>query len=253
MSEINPTESKQPETVAAARLAAEVRPVADLTPAERDSMYAIMSGHFLNVSRAQFLQDLSEKQSVVVMKDAAEGRLRGFSTIGRITATVDGQTVTGHFSGDTVIEPEFWGEHAWLSVWAAHSFAQADKLAPAPLYWVLLTATHRSYRLLANLFKEYYPRHDQPTPERVQSQLDALVRVKFPAEYDAGRGVVYLKNQTPVRPDRVDPATAERDAPEVRYFREANPGYASGDFLACMTRLSRDNITPLGRRVLGTN
>lgn len=245
MSRAEPTKGQSP-----ARLRAEARPVANLTAAERARMFEIMSGHFENVAQARFLADLDEKDVVVVMSDNARDELCGFATIGRLTATVDGQTITALFAGDTVIEPEFWGESAWLSVWAQYAFAQADRLSPTPLYWLLCTATHRSYRLLAGIFRDYYPRHDRPTPAAEQARLNALARAKFGAEYDAARGVVTLAEQTRVRPDRLDPATLERDAPEVRFFKEQNPDYARGDFLACLTVFTRENLTPLGRRLV---
>ncbi|HEY2840748.1 MAG TPA: hypothetical protein VGJ26_16445, partial [Pirellulales bacterium] len=69
-------------------------------------------------------------------------------------------------------------------------------------------------------------------------------------EYDAARGVVSLIEQTPVRPERLDPATEERDSPEIRFFKSNNPGYARGDFLACLSFFTRENLTPLGRRLV---
>jgi hypothetical protein len=231
-------------------MAAAARPVASLTAAERSRMFEIMSGHFENVSQSRFFADLDEKDVAVVMTDIARGELRGFSTIGRLTATVDAQPVLALFAGDTVIEPEFWGESAWLSVWAQYAFSQADRLAPEPLYWLLCTATHRSYRLLAGIFRDYYPRHDRSTPANAQARLDALATAKFGPEYDAARGVVSLREQTPVRPERLDPATEERDSPEVRFFKSKDPEYALGDFLACFTHFSRDNLTALGRRLV---
>src|SRR5262249_21278811 len=157
----------------------------------------------------------------------------------------DGRPVQALFAGDTVIEPDFWGEGAWLSVWAQYAFSQADRIAPEPLYWLLCTATHRSYRLLAGIFRDYYPRHDRPTPADAQARLDALAQAKFAHEYNPAAGVVSLTQPTPVRPERLDPATLERDAPEVHYFKSKNPHYARGDFLACFTVFSRDNLTAL--------
>jgi hypothetical protein len=231
-------------------MSAAVRQVADLSAAERARMFEIMSGHFENVSESRFFADLDEKDVVVVMTDAQFGELRGFSTIGRLTAVVNGEPVLALFAGDTVIEPEFWGESAWLSVWAQYAFSQADRVAPSPLYWLLCTATHRSYRLLAGIFRDYYPRHDRPTPPAAQARLDALATAKFGHEYDPARGIISLVEQTPVRPERLDPATEERDAPEVRFFKSRNPDYARGDFLACLSFFSRDDLTALGRRLV---
>ena len=63
---------------------------------------------------------------------------------------------------------------------------------------MLLTSTHRTYRFMSGFFHEYYPRPLVAMAPGVKARLDALVRIKFPEEYDAARGVVVLKHQTPV-------------------------------------------------------
>ena len=41
----------------------------------------------------------------------------------------------------------------------------------------------------------------------------------------------------------------ERKRPDVAYFLQCNPGYASGDELVCLCELSTDNMRPLTRRL----
>ena len=147
------------------------------------------------------------------------GALCGFSTIGTLEVPANGTRVRAVYSGDTVIDPAYWGENAWIGVATKRIFALADQVAPEPAYWLLLTATHRSYRLMAGMFREYYPRPDQPTPPEVQADMDALARAKFPAEYESSRGVITLARATPVRPERFDPAAESRDDAEVRISR----------------------------------
>jgi hypothetical protein len=235
-----------------ASLVCGVKPVAELDSVERRQLYELMSGHFANVSEAQFFADLDEKPSVVLVRDAPSGRLRGFSTLKLLETSLDGEPLVAVFAGDTVMEPDCWGQYGWVREWGRHAFAMADASGAATVYFLLLTATHRTYRFLPGFFYEYFPRPDRPTPLEIRRRLDALVRLKFPEEYDAQRGVVRLRKTTPVRADRLDPTIADRaNDPYVQYFVSANPGFQKGDFLACITELSRANLSPLGRRVTG--
>jgi hypothetical protein len=115
---------------------------------------------------------------------------------------------------------------------------------------LLLTSTHRSYRFLPGFFHEYYPRPDRPTPPDVQTRLAALVRLKFPHEFDAKTGIVSPRHATPVRPGREDSAATTRDDPQVEFFRRANPHAQRGDFLTCFAEFTWENLTPLGRRIV---
>lgn len=224
----------------------------DLSVEDRQRMHQLMAGHFANIRRDQFERDLSEKDWAVVISDA-NGRIQGFTTLALLEARDAGRTIFGFYSGDTVLAPEFWGEHGWLGVWSRHVFAEAEKRSPSKCYWVLLTATHRTYRFLPGFFREYYPRHDQPTPHEWQNRLDTFVRLKFPNEYDSQRSVVSLKSPTPV----LQPGQAESgvplDDPHSQFFVRRNPGYLQSDFLACITDIDRSNTTRLGQRVLGTH
>jgi hypothetical protein len=228
-----------------------IRPPLQLTPMQRQQMYRLMSAHFSDVDPQQFAADLDEKQSAVLLCDL-DDRVHGFTTLLRLDIEVDGQPIVGYYSGDTVIDPAYWGEHRWLRVWSRHVFGMAERLGGVPAYWVLLTATHRTYRIMASCFREHYPSHRSATPMSVQRTLDCLVRQRFPREYDRQRGIVRLDRAIPVRPERVHQATAAPlDDPVVRHFVDRNPGYLKSDYLACLTLISRANCTPLGLRILG--
>jgi hypothetical protein len=45
------------------------------------------------------------------------------------------------------------------------------------------------------------------------------------------------------------PAGREND-PHIEFFLACNPGHAQGDELACLTELSRKNLTAAGRRMM---
>ena len=76
------------------------------------------------------------------------------------------------------------------------------------------------------------------------------MRLRFPDEYDAARGVISLRHPTPVRPHRKDPAAITDSDEHTRLFRKLNPGYENGDYLVCIADFTWENLTPLGRRVV---
>lgn len=222
----------------------------DLSAADHMRMHSLMLHHFTNISADQFERDLVEKDWVVIIK-SDDDTIQGFTTLKQLEIEEEGKRVIGFYSGDTILSPEYWGERGWLTTWSRHVFLSAEQYPDATSYWILLTATHRTYQFLPAFFHEYYPDTDRQAGPREKRILDTFVRMKFPKEYDAHRGVVTLRDATPVRfPEEVEAAVPLEDK-YARRFVELNPGYLNGDFLACMTRINRNNVTRLGWRVLG--
>lgn len=215
-----------------------------LTARDRDEMYALFSTFFA-ARRDVFERDLDEKDWVVLLRDE-HGRVDGFSTLMRM----DAGDVSVFFSGDTVVARHRWGTYDLPRFWAKHVFAQAAMLAPRESYWFLISSGYRTYRYLPVFFRDFYPRVDRETPPHVKALIDRIARAKFNGSYDADAGVVRLATPAPLRAGISDPdERVERD-PHVRFFVERNPNHAAGDELACLVRVSPDNVTPAGRRMI---
>ncbi len=215
----------------------------------RARMFELMSAQFENVDREQFERDLDEKDSVFLVA-TPDGRVQGFSTLVALEAEVAGKPVVGLFSGDTIIDPGHWADRQFLRVVGQHLFACAAKWPDRKVYWLLLTCTFRSYRLISGVYREYAPRHDAATTPELKATLDALVPIKFSREYRAEQGIVVLEKTTPVRPERSDVSTRHLDNEHVNFFVQANPCHARGDFLCCLAEIVPSNLTSLGHRLL---
>ena len=215
-----------------------------LTAADRDEMFALYAS-FFDARRDVFERDLDEKDWVVLLRDE-HGRVDGFSTLMRM----DVDDVTVFFSGDTVVARHRWGTYDLPRFWAKHVFSVAATLAPREVYWFLISSGYRTYRYLPVFFRDFYPRVDRETPPHVKALIDRIARAKFNGSYDAHAGVVRLATPAPLREGISDPeARLERD-PHVRFFVERNPNHAAGDELACLVRVSPDNVTPAGQRMI---
>jgi hypothetical protein len=222
-----------------------------LTASELDRMFAILGEHFENVERGAFEKDLAEKDWVIRIDDAA-GCVQGFSTLRRMTVQHLGERVHAFFSGDTVLAKAYMSESSWMTVWCELAFSQAARMAPEKAYWLLLTATHRTYRILPSCFRSFHPDPKQDPSRDTLALLGKLVRQKFPDEYQAHTGTVVLHHPIPYRSAQEVEAAAGEHHEANRWFRLMNPGYLRGDFLCCLTELNSDNLTSVGKRILGS-
>lgn len=230
-------------------LTGQVRPVADLHPAECDRMYTLLTSYFANTTPAQFARDLAEKEWVIVLHDEATGQIQGFSTLMRLRAVVDAQPIVAFFSGDTIIDRSYWSELELPRLWARHVFGLAAEIHDARVYWFLISSGYKTYRFLPVFFREFYPTCGRPTPPAVQRVLDTLGRLKFGGAYDPSRGVVRLAQPAPLRPGVAEIHERRLRDPHVAFFVAANPGHIYGDELACLTELTPANLTAAGRRM----
>jgi hypothetical protein len=219
-----------------------------LDAATRASLWQLFAAYYDDVTEAAFARDLADKDGVLLARDAA-GRVRGFSTFKRYDGVVAGRRYMAMFSGDTIMDPEHWGDlslhRGYLSLWLA-----AKRSAPlVPLYWFLISKGYKTYLLLTRNFPTHYPRWDRPTPRFEQAVLDQLATGKFGDAYCPDDSVLRFSTclgrlRPGVAP--VDDAIA-RD-PAVQFFLGRNPGHGRGDELCCLGRVDARFVARAGWR-----
>ena len=208
-----------------------------------ESMYAIMEVYYTNTSYKAFTEDLKKKKDVVLLLDEQDN-IRGFTTLA--VFSYDGQTQL-LYSGDTIVEKEYWGQHNLSQAWILNALEYAEKFAGIT-YWFLLSKGYKTYKYLTTFFNEYYPRVDKETPDGLQRIMDTFAKQQYGGKYRNGVWVAgndYLKDEY----DNTD-KSAKRDR-NTAFFLEKNPGYMNGDELICLCEISVNNLNRIGRRVLG--
>jgi len=179
--------------------------------------------------------------------------VQGFSTLMRISATLDEEPIVAFFSGDTIIDRSYWGETILSRIWAQVVFGEVDALERASpgtrAFWFLICSGYKTWRFLPLFFRRFYPTADEPTPPTHQRILDTLGARKFGDQYVAGSGIVRFHTATPLRRGVADLTDERLRDPHVAFFARANPGHADGDELACLAELSRTNLTRAGLRM----
>jgi len=217
-------------------------------------MFALLDVYFAGTERARFDDDLAEKETVLLLRDAASGRVQGFSTLMRISATLDEEPIVAFFSGDTIIDRSYWGETILSRIWAQVVFGEVDALERASpgtrAFWFLICSGYKTWRFLPLFFRRFYPTVDEPTPPTHQRLLDTLGARKFGDQYVAGSGIVRFHTATPLRRGVADLTDERLRDPHVAFFAQANPGHADGDELACLAELSRTNLTRAALRMM---
>jgi hypothetical protein len=219
--------------------------------ARRNEMFSLLSRHFEGVTKEQFEADLAEKNWVVEIRRA--GRLMGFSTLLACEVWHEGRALTAIYSGDTIVAPEAWGNPALARTWIAAVNHLRAATRERECHWLLLTSGFRTYRFLPVFWREFFPRHDAPTPPDGQRLLEHLARRQYGRCYDAVAGIVrFPKPQRLHGTLGVLPAGRDGDK-HVAFFLSRNPGHAQGDELACVTEISEANLTAAGRRMIGAS
>ncbi len=220
-------------------LAAATVRVRKLSRAEIDRMYALFAEYYQNHSRESFERDLREKNHVILLRDAKTGVLQGFSTLLRVPLTKAGRKIIGVYSGDTVICREYWGTAALGIEFLKYLWMLKVRSGGTPVYWFLISKGYKTYLLMAKNFATYYPRFDGETPPEYRALMDEFYEKKFGAGYDPVTGVIRFTGAACALREHVADVTPDLlREPRIAFFQERNPGWAKGDELACVARMT---------------
>ena len=233
------------------KLAGTIESVSSLREEHEVALYALFERHYEHVSEDRFRQDLRKKGWIIVLRDAQTAEIKGFSTMQLLTATVQGTPVCAAFSGDTIIDPDYWGEQELARCWYWLMEKLRETAAPKKLYWFLISKGYRTYLYLPTFFNEFYPRFDKETPLFEQAMIDALAGLKYPNNYRPETGLIeFGESEGNLNAELAAvPAHRAKD-PNVRYFLERNPGYAWGNELACLAEFASGNLKPFVQRLI---
>lgn len=213
----------------------------------RELMADLYLAYYEGTSRELFHADLGEKSEVLLLHKA--DRLVGFTTLQYYEYLWQGQVIQVVFSGDTIVEPQHWGQHALAYAWIRRMGQLKKTCCERPIYWFLIVKGHKTYRFMPVFGKSFYP-HWAEDRQDLKLLADALAQEKFGAAYNARSGVVeFTASKGHLRPQLALPSDGELGKEAVRYFIERNPGYVNGHELVCLCEISEVNMRPLTRRV----
>ncbi len=224
-----------------------VVPTSRLGSDQCDRLYGLFERYYRRIDRPTFDRDLEEKDQVILLLDSMD-RIRGFTTAELRDVAVLDRRVRSLFSGNTIVEKRFWGQQELVRTWT-RLMAETKAAEPSvPLYWHLICSGYRTYLYLPIFYREFYPRHDRPTPALEGELLETLNRSRFPTEYRDG--IVRVAEPREVLLEGLaEPSPHKLSNPHVRYFVETNSGYRHGDELVCLAEFAVENLRGFPRRI----
>ena len=213
------------------RLVARLTPVAQLSRSRIDQMWCVFDAHYADVTRSRFEDDLAAKEEVILLLDG--DHVGGFSTLQVMHGTHEGRPFAAVYSGDTVIEPAYWGQSALQRAFFAKVVRTRLRYPGRPVYWFLISKGYKTYLLLVRNFPNSWPRHDSEMPAAIAAVLDQLATRKFGTAWKKDRGVLVFDE--PLGRLRVGLASPEGvDDPDAQFFVTHNPGHAEGEEMCCI-------------------
>ena len=211
--------------------------VSELNDQQIVDMFYVFRRYYNNVSEKQFRIDLAEKDALFLLMDRAENKIRGFSTI--VELNVNGHR--GVFSGDTIIEKEFWGQGTLGVAFLKYLFMKKLRNPFRPLYWFLISKGFKTYLLMANNFSNHYPRFEREMDHKHQEIMDSFARKLYPEDYISDLGIISFKDKekdslkeciAPISQEMMD------GNDRVRYFATKNKFWQKGDELCCIAEMT---------------
>ncbi len=217
-------------------------------------MHKLMRCYYDNLLLDNFSRDLYEKEWVIILKNEKENVV-GFTTIMLIDINTHNEKIKCVFSGDTVIDKNYWGMNLLPVVWGKFVIHKIpEKFPNEKIYWILISKGYKTYRLMATHFISFYPCYYRVTPSFEKTIIDEFGRLKYPEKYDPVNGIIFHDDDTDkVKRGVADIKKEHLNDPHIDFFMKNNSNFMNGDELVCIADLSYNNIKPESRHFLYDN
>lgn len=216
------------------------------------TMFELLRAHFHNVSWEIFERDLSSKSTVLLLEQPESGRLLGFSTQ-RVLRSSSGARVV--FSGDTIIDPMAWGSLALPRAWGAWMLSLSEAEPESPLYWMLISKGHRTFRFLPAYFIDYAPGLKREYSSDEISMIREIGGFLFGDKLTVNKQgflvVAHDVSSQRLKEHLIDERHLLSHQRDITFFANANPDYVLGSELVCVVNFTTSNMRPFCRRMLG--
>ena len=222
------------------KLRAKVINVQSLRANKLHDMWRVFSRYYDDIERARFEADLTKKTHVILLIDAGDKSLQGFSTLELIPGEIDGKRFLAIYSGDTIVHEDYWGQTALQRAFTTYTLKHMVQNPTIPVYWFLISKGYKTYLLLSRNYVEHWPRWEESTPQFQRSVIDHLASNKFGDAWKKELGVLKFEDPQGKLKGDVAPIDEEllRQYRDISFFHEANPGHHDGDELCCLGRVN---------------
>jgi hypothetical protein len=223
--------------------------VENITNYQQEEMYDLMGRYYRNVSKLQFLHDLSEKEKIILLTEHKTGQICGFSTQITFDIPIEEKSVRILFSGDTIIDKRYWHSNPLAKIWGKMAMELLNSSSGYELYWLLLSKGVRTYRYLPVFFHEFYPTPNKSTPEFIRNLIAVAVKYKNMKYFNRKTGILHAEHYS-LNTDFAKIEEQRLKDKYINFFVKRNPGYIKGDELCCVAPISKENFRTSAYRVM---
>jgi hypothetical protein len=218
------------------KLKATIHPLSSIHPDDLVSMHRILEKYYHNAEWNTFLRDINKKDGAAIIRTRDTNEVVGFATFVKIDINHKGKRVSALFTGDTIIEKEYWGDTALQLAAVRVALGTLFRSIRTPLYWFLITKGYKTYLLMANNFPTYFPRHDRDFDPDMKDILQALCTKLFPSYYDENTGLINFGDAYQKLKEDVTDITDEMKTKhsKIAFFEKLNPTWREGTELPCI-------------------
>ncbi|RKG44391.1 MULTISPECIES: hypothetical protein [Acinetobacter] len=216
----------------------EYRDSDSITVKELKCMYGIYQKYYANTRYEIFEKDFLEKTGVFLIIEPVNKQIVGFSTVTERDFVVNGKARHAFFSGDTIIEKEYWGNRALTRAMYRYIVSFKLRYPLVPVYWILISKGFKTYLLLANNYYSYYP-HYGAKNSHLKDFVESYCKEYFAEYYNGETGLLnFGEDYQPLKAD-VAPISNEmrQNNTKIAFFEEKNPTWVQGTELPCVGEL----------------
>lgn len=220
-------------------LKTKILPINKLTESQITQMFRVMDQYYEKVSEETFRKDLFEKQKVILLL-GTDGLIKGFSTILQIAMKAGTRSFIAIYSGDTVLQKEYWGNGALAMAFGRYLVDVKLHNPFTRVYWFLISKGYKTYLLMTNNFPVHYPRYEQALPQRYQRVMDTFYGERFGDRYSSQEGLIRFENSklSFIRGHVAEIDDELRLNPRISFFEKRNPDWHQGVELACVAKVT---------------
>jgi hypothetical protein len=221
-----------------------ILPSDHITKTQILQMFTLHCHYFDNVSFEKFEHDFNKKQWCIVIFNK-ESEVVGYSTIELSEITFNNSPILILFSGDTLVAKEYRCSNALMPRFIQFTEYLQRQYPSHIRYWLLITKGYRTYRLIPVNYKTFYPTYRWNTPQEIKILMETLCKRMFGSRFDPITGILKSNFQNDfLKPEFATIPHERATNKDVRFFLDANPEFAKGDELVCLTPLETSNLNP---------
>ncbi|MGM0563505.1 MAG: hypothetical protein ACQES2_04155 [Pseudomonadota bacterium] len=237
------------------------QPVKKISVKDITQMYQVFEKYYDGADLKTFIKDLSDKSGAVLIRRRSDNRIVGFSTVKNCRIDDNGRKAMGIFSGDTILEKEYWGSTVLQVQFFLYVVRQRLKYPLTPLFWLLISKGYKTYLIMANGFPEgtYFPSRSLTEAQnaRYRNVAEDYCERLFPGYYNRETGLLDFGEQYQnVKGGVADISGEMRDKyPKIDFFETVNPTWRRGTELPCVGDVAYLSVVKyvglLFRKILG--